>query len=176
MRETQGDLWTWDDGNVVARVITTNGFVKNDGSAVLGAGVAKQAVERFGHQLEQMVGTYIVKYGNHVHAFRPKPELGRPYWLITFPVKPDRAPDGRPGFLADADERLIVRSAKELLAFYLGMIEEGTVVMPRPGCGNGHLEWDDIRGALAHELDQPVRVNFEPTAVSFGDRFVVVER
>ncbi len=44
MKEDFGDLWDFD--GIIA--ITTNGFVKKDGSCVMGRGCAKEAALRFG--------------------------------------------------------------------------------------------------------------------------------
>lgn len=182
---TAGDLWTWDDEPVVARVITTNGFVTSNGQAVLGRGVAKQAVDRFGEALKTLLGDYLQRWGNHVHAFQPKPQHGRPYWLITFPVKPELGPNGEPGFKAKAELELISRSANELLMFTLGMLpDEGAIVMPKPGCGNGGLDWSDVAPVLSKELDQQIVFSkiLEATGQmadddvrSIGERFVVID-
>lgn len=173
MREVVGDLWTWDDGNVLARVITTNGFIRKSGGAVLGAGVAAQAVERFGKGLETKVGEYLQKWGNHVHAFPPNPDADRDYWLVTFPVKPERGPTGEPGFKARAQTALIERSCHELLAWAISVSEDGTVVLPRPGCGNGGLEWDVVRPIVDRTLNMGLL--FSTGFRSMGDRFVVCE-
>lgn len=174
MREVIGDLWTWEDERVLARVITTNGYVTKGGAAVMGRGVALQAVERFGDPLKGWLGQQLQQFGNHVHAARPKPPA-RPYWLVTFPVKPAQGPTGEPGWKCEAELDLIRRSAQELLYWTLGMLfdEEGVVVLPRPGCGNGRLSWDDVEPVLHEVLWQPVRVNGDEL-VDFGDRFVVI--
>src|SRR5437868_1662644 len=117
MREEVGDLWTWDDGSVIARVITTNGFVTSTGAAVLGRGVAKQAVDRFGPALREKLGEYLQRWGNCVHSFRPNESAGRAYWLLTFPVKPAFGRFGEPGFKAEAELGIIERAAAELLHF-----------------------------------------------------------
>ena len=43
MKEVFGDLWEFD--GIIA--ITTNGFVKRDGTCVMGRGCARQAAVRF---------------------------------------------------------------------------------------------------------------------------------
>lgn len=184
MREYAGDLWTWGDGeddrddyDVLARVVTTNGFVTPNGRAVMGAGVALQAVERWGPRVEEALGERLVQYGNHVHSFRPAGS-SRPYWLVTFPVKPEFGPNGEPGFKVKADIDLIKRSAHELVRWVVGIDEAGytgTVVMPRPGCGNGGLSWfSEVKPLLQAVLDQPVSYQGIPETFSLGDRFVVV--
>jgi len=75
MREVFGNLW--DFAGIVA--ITTNGFVKKDGSCVMGRGCAREAAARF-PTLPFQLGRKIRAEGNHVFYF---PE----YKLLSFPVK-----------------------------------------------------------------------------------------
>jgi len=95
MKEVFGNLWDFD-GTIA---ITTNSFVKRDGSCVMGRGCAKEAAVRF-EWLPRKLGAAISKHGNHVFYF---PE----YRLITFPVKHV--------WWEPADPKLIERSARELL-------------------------------------------------------------
>jgi len=44
VKEVDGNLWEIEAD---WRVITTNGFVKKDGRAVMGRGVARQALQRY---------------------------------------------------------------------------------------------------------------------------------
>lgn len=175
MRDALGDLWTYGGNSVVARVITTNGFVKRDGRAVMGRGCAMEARDRF-RGLDSWLGEQIGRFGNRLAAAPPNPAKGRPFWLITFPVKPVSGPNGEPGFSCPADPAIIRESATDLLSFTLGMLPDGgDIVLPRPGCGNGRLSWDSIRPLLAEELDQPVSFEGAPP-VSIGDRFVCVTK
>jgi len=143
--EETGNMW---GVRADIRCITTNGFVKNDGRAVMGRGVAKQAADRFsvmyGVDLPAVFGKKLRKHGNHVMVLEDK--------LITFPVKYN--------WWERASMPLILASARELVAL---ANENGwrRIVLPRPGCGNGGLDWDDVRPQLAPMLD---------------DRFVIVER
>jgi RNase P protein component len=146
MQERAGDLWLVDGD---ARVITTNGTLKADGRGVMGRGVAKQATERY-PMLARRLGRQLIARGNHVSVLLPGDEMTRP--LVTFPVKhqwQDRA-----------SLDLIARSARELVALTTAKGWQ-TVVLPRPGCGNGGLDWWQVSLLLAPLLD---------------DRFVVVER
>jgi len=77
MRTEQGDLWTWDDGNVKARVIRTHG------TSIL-------TEHPFGDALQPFLAERIERYGEHVQSFEPNPERGRSYWLLTFPVEDER--------------------------------------------------------------------------------------
>lgn len=140
MLETTGNLWTtpadW-------RVITTNGDVKTNGACVMGRGCALEACERF-PGIDHVLGRMIQGLGNHVHVLKEG--------ILSFPVKHhwrDRA-----------DIELIRRSATELRDFCDG---RGTgidyrgpfyrILLPRPGCGNGGLNWTDVKPILESILD-----------------------
>jgi len=133
MKEIDGDLWDFLGKAVVA--ITTNGAVTRKGEASLGRGCARQAAERF-PGLALRLGSAIAEHGNHV-AY-----LGD--GIVSFPVEhtPYEAPD----------LRLIARSAMELASLADSMGWD-TVVVPRPGCGGGGLEWNDVRPILERYLD-----------------------
>ena len=129
MKEVFGDLWEFD--GIIA--ITTNGFVKRDGSCVMGRGCAKEAAVRF-EWLPRKLGAAISKHGNHVFYF---PE----YRLITFPVKHV--------WWEPADPKLIERSARELLETINNLKITEPVYLPRPGCGNGQLRWENVKEILS---------------------------
>jgi hypothetical protein len=56
--------------------------------------------------------------------------------LITFPVKHQ--------WFETADPRLIEKSALDL-DVHVERLKLKKVVMPRPGCGNGRLDWKDVK-------------------------------
>ena len=62
MREAFGDLWLIDAD---AKCITTNGFIKKNGEAVMGAGVAKEAAIKY-PELPEKLGYSIGVNGNRV--------------------------------------------------------------------------------------------------------------
>ncbi len=127
--EVFGDLWEFD--GIIA--ITTNGFVKRDRTCVMGRGCAKQAAARF-PELPCKLASRISAEGNHVFNF---PEYG----LITFPVKHN--------WWEAADLNLIGRSARELLKIIEVKKTIEAIYLPRPGCGNGKLKWEDVKKILS---------------------------
>jgi hypothetical protein len=138
MTEIKGNIWDfWNKGYWIA--ITTNVFVRANGKAVMGRGVALQAARRF-PELPKRLGSRIQQYGNHVFSFTD-------YRLFTFPVKHF--------WFEKADLELIACSARELARDL-----DGRVYLPRPGCGNGQLDWNVVKPMLTGLLD---------------DRFVIVE-
>lgn len=155
MIEKQGDLWL--EYPVSARVITTNGLVKQDGAAVMGRGCALEASEKFG-LLKYMLGDRIMKHGNNLHVFplRQNNYIYACDLLIAFPVKHQ--------WMGPADLELIRRSAAQLKDV-ADRLDLGKVVMPRPGCGSGGLRWIDVRSYLMDALG--------PLG---DDRFIVMHR
>jgi hypothetical protein len=145
MREAVGDLWVLGGD---ARCITTNGTLTKTGRGVMGRGVALQAKSRY-LGIEKRLANHLRLQGNHVGVLL---EVGEDVSvpLVVFPVKHQ--------WHEHADLNLIKQSAEELVALAdrRGWQE---VLLPRPGCGNGHLSW-----ALVEKIVRP----------RLDDRFVVV--
>jgi len=142
VRELQGDLWAEHArGAVVA--ITTGGQVNRDGCCVMPRGCARHARELFAG-LDWTLGQQILAHGNHVF------DLGRR--VVSFPV--ENSPLEVPSLT------LIEQSCRELveLTDYKGWTE---VVVPRPGCGGGGLEWSSVSPLLEKYFD---------------DRFLVIHK
>lgn len=140
MKEAKGDLWEYPAD---ATVITTNGFVKENGYAVMGRGCAFEACQRY-PGMERLLGRYIQTAGNHLACFDMTPTADTSDILITFPVKHN--------WWETADIELIEKSTSELVSA-VKRLEIGTVVMPRPGCGNGRLKWKDVKKVIELYLD-----------------------
>lgn len=142
MRETAGSLWDyqWED---TALVIPTNGRTYRRGQAeraIMGAGVAKDARDRFPGLDIRLAKMLTSSLGNRCFVFYPG---GQP--LVTFPTK--HAPSD------PSDIDLIQRSAVQL-AEMTNQLGWATVVLPRVGCGLGRLDWErDVRPVLAPILD-----------------------
>ena len=134
MLEEFGDFWTIQGD---ARCITTNGALTSNGDAVMGKGIALQAKQRYS-RIEITLGRLIQKYGNHVFY------LG--YGLVSFPTK-HHWRDYK------SDIGLIKISAMELVSLFKGDIpiknkSDRRILLTRPGCGNGNLNWAEIRPIL----------------------------
>lgn len=127
MLEECGDLWALPAD---FRCITTNGALRRNGNAVMGKGLALEARRRY-HDIEAILGSLINRYGNHVF------HLG--YNLISFPTKYH--------WKQDSDIQLIKRSAQELVTL-LKDNPAKRVLLTRPGCGNGNLQWPDVKIAI----------------------------
>jgi len=143
MNEIRGDIWEcWKEGSWI--VVPTNGFVKRNGEAVMGAGLALQAKKRF-LELPKRLGAYLMDHGNNIVFFNDRR-------LIMFPVK---------RFFSDlASIEIIERSARQLVEY----INENEVFndsdikypiyLPKVGCGNGGLRWEDVKPILEEFMDE----------------------
>lgn len=142
MREIQGNIWYYYQlGHWIT--ITTNGTVNRGGACVMGRGVALEAKNRFGG-LPYRLGRHLQMYGNRPRCFHD-------LRIITFPVKFH--------YSQKADLGLIEESCRILVE---GMVLLGLdrLYMVRPGCGNGGLNWKDVKPVLERYLD---------------DRFIIVQ-
>lgn len=149
MLEAYGNIWDIaDEGGWDALVITTNGFVRKDGEAVMGRGIALEANNRY-PGLAKDVGTRIRNFGNNVHIFF---DYDPKFELITFPVKPIFGPNGEPGWKAKAQFPIILSSIEELL-YFVDRYDWMDILMPRPGAGNGGLDWKQVKSKIEPLLD-----------------------
>lgn len=142
MLEVVGNLWTHPAD---VRVITTNGSVRKDGSCVMGRGCALEAKQKF-PPLAKMLGAHLRANGNIPFHYHDEATQTR---LFTLPVK----------FYwhEKANIALILHSVQSLLD-RLMMYPDWTIVIPRPGCGNGGLHWDEVKPVLAPILSDRFHV------------------
>ncbi len=141
MLEANGNLWDFNG----IHCVTTNGFTKKDGRAVMGKGCALQAALKY-PRLPILLGGILKQTGNHVYHF---PDFN----VITFPVKH--------AWYDLADPRLIVQSAHELMK-WIGISDTmENIYLPQPGVGNGRLLWVDVKPLIESVLsDQVTAVDF----------------
>jgi len=142
MLEIQGNLWDYyDRGYWVC--ITTNGYVNSRGQAVMGRGSALEAVQRFPGIRERLAAS-ISTVGNRLVLFSN-------LRLIIFPVKHV--------WYQQADIKLIQRSCEQLTEVMNALPKiRPPVILPRPGCGNGGLEWSVVREEVEPLLDDRVHI------------------
>lgn len=127
MRVFYGDIW--DQFPHALTVVPVNIGWKMSGEAVMGAGIAKQAVDRF-PDLPQWWGFLCQRFRENTPV-----TLHPRHRLLLFPTKPldDDAP--WMSWKSDADSKLVWRSAAQLAAFAF----DETINIPLVGCGNGRL-------------------------------------
>ena len=123
MKEIKVSIWDrqWDG---YWRVIPINTVVKANGELVMGAGLAKQARDRY-ENLDELWGSF--------YASKPRSQLvlfGAKL-LIGFPTKVY--------WKSDSSLELIDNGLKELLSIRFA---EEKIASPRLGCGFGGLNWE----------------------------------
>lgn len=118
--------------------ITTNSFVRNDGTLVMGAGIAKQArdkmpglAENAGQKIEETVG-HLGVYG----LLLPDTDS----CLALFQVKDH--------WDKKADLQIIAHSAKHLTQWLQDQPMDAEVHLNYPGIGNGGLHRTDVAGII----------------------------
>lgn len=128
MIEVVEDLW--DIG--IVKVVTTNGYVTKDMKAVMGRGCALEAKLKF-PGIDEVLGRMIHNFGNVPHVINLNPIV------VSFPTKHH--------WREDSDIDLIWESGVHLRNL-ANDFRWGFVSMPRPGCGNGRLKWEDVKPVL----------------------------
>lgn len=128
LKEVTGNLWDyWGDHNY-ALCVTTNGTLKRNGEGVMGRGCAKELCQRY-PDAPKLLGQNLKVFGNNVQFITEKPAM----IVVSFPVKHN--------WWEKADLALIRTSAKQLKDFIANGFDHKTWILPRPGCGNGKLDW-----------------------------------
>ena len=153
MKEVYGDIWDYKADYLL---ITTNGDINRYGFAVMGRGVAKQASEIDFH-IKSILAEKLKLYGNHVcylkiYSTEETYTTGKGCiaW-VSFPVKHH--------WHEKADLDLIKRSAQELtIIIDSESLRDKIFVLPRPGCGNGSLKWEDVKPVIENILPDNVHV------------------
>ncbi len=132
MREIVGNLWNYYGRENFVVLITTSGSLRKNGKAIMGRGCAKEATLKI-PGVEKLVGAAIQNFGNVLL-------LTDRNWG-TFPTKHE--------WWEDSDPELIRYSAIELSKMTKHKdFANKTFVLPRPGCGQGHLQWADVKPIL----------------------------
>lgn len=173
-KEIIGNIWDYI-GKVDAICITINLYFK-DGKNIMGAGIAKEAKERY-PEIDHSIAFVHDTFGSEMcHII--KCDMSDPYRIggtkiITFPTKPawirvnktksNVLPFYRikpfvtvgkdiPGYMGYSDIDLIKKSAATL-RYTLDALRNlwSCVLIPRPGCSHGGLKWEDVKEVLKED-------------------------
>lgn len=153
MRElyTTNNIFDLPTGDTEAVCITTNGMVKKNGHAVMGAGIAKEANIRY--HVSKDLAAHLNAHGNIPCLLPQTGENG--CHLITFPTKTD--------WRDKSDIQLIRRSAA-LLKDLCDTHGVTRCFLVPPGCGLGGLSWNQVKLSIKDILDDRFIVVFRNTA------------
>lgn len=139
MKERIGNIWDLI-GVVDAICVTTNGMVKRDGTLVMGAGIAKDAAQRF-PSISKNLGKLVKTNGNIPHIGYETNGTS----IVSFPTKEH--------WKCSSVIELIRKSCVHLEK----MANEknwSTIALPRPGVGLGQLKWNTVKPILEAYLDE----------------------
>lgn len=134
------DIWNYYKKGYI--VIPTNGVIKNNGENVMGRGLALQVKKKYS-EFPKLLGDNLKQYGN-------VPLIFTEYKFITFPVKHY--------WWEKADLKLIKNSAQLLGKEWIHKPE--LIYMPKIGCGNGHLNWEDVVPIIEEYLPLVTIIDF----------------
>ncbi len=143
MRVIHKDLFTCpSDGDAIC--VTTNGMIKANGCAVMGAGIAKTFAFKY-PGLPKILGRRLYESGNHAYylttAFGERNEV---YHILSFPTKHD--------WRDKSDINLIEQSCYELVNL-ADKLKIRNVFFPLPGCGMGGLGEDEVYPVITRVFD-----------------------
>ena len=141
MQELKKDLFSDSTISLMDAICaTTNGVVKTNGRNVMGVGCALTARNKF-PDIDLKLGKLIKKNGNIVQIIisNPKP-------IVAFPTKTV--------YWEKSSIELIKSSIQQLL-FLTNLMGWERVILPRPGCSNGGLDWlSQIKPLIEQILDE----------------------
>ncbi len=146
MKYMSGDIWELTDQLRGWAVIPTNTTIRSDGKAVMGAGLAKEAAERF-PGLPERLAEHIKIFGEGIYTEMP---------IVCLPTKHNWRQPSRIEW--------IEQGCRDLYRFgqLLSSVgHEQPIFLPKLGCGLGGLNWErQVRPLVDTILE--------------GDRFVLV--
>ena len=143
MKYETGNIWNLEaDG----RCIPTNGMIRRDGNAVMGAGLALQAAIKY-PELPRKLGKEL-KHSNKVYAFPYYVTEGnisvRDVILYTVPTK---------HHWKDKSDIVLIEKSLEQLAFHARAACLKRVLITKLGCGLGGLNWNQVEPLMSKYLD-----------------------
>lgn len=149
MIEINGDFWQEVARNSYDAICcTTNGVVTKNGSLVMGAGIAKQFADKY-KGLAAEWGGKTQQYFQRYRLVFPHVMISQDFdsgmYLVAFPTKRNWK---HKSILA-----LIYRSAESLLEI-VNSFGWNKILLPRPGCGCGNLDWHQVKETVSQFMDE----------------------
>lgn len=146
MKYVTGDIWALAEEEDAWVVIPTNTTIRQDGRAVMGAGLAKDAVERYPDLHENLA--------NHIKISKDSLYIYKP--IICMPTKRNWRGKSRLEWVEKGCFELV-----ELARVLSSVGNDQSILLPQLGCGLGGLNWErQVRPVVDSILE--------------GDRFILV--
>ena len=127
MQYRSGDIWDLAKGCQGIVVVPTNTTIRKDGKAVMGAGMAKDAAERF-PALSQKLATHINRWHERLYVDQD---------VICLPTKRD--------WQQPSTIELVEQGCRELVELdrlFTMCSYKRLILLPKLGCGLGSLNWE----------------------------------
>ena len=119
----------------IALCVTTNGEIKANGQAVMGAGMSK-AFTLIYPQLPVILGQRLSGSGNQVHYLLTDGNVH----ILSFPTK---------HHWRDSSDLALIENSARTLAELAILKPYCTFILTRPGSGLGCLSWSTVRNLIA---------------------------
>lgn len=172
MKTKVDNIWSYI-GKADVLCVTTNGVIQPNGRCVMGAGIARQARDMF-VDIDFFLGQHIKHHGNtpgiiyttngtNIYSFptkHGKVMYDPAMYFMSKPKKPYGPGQLVPGYLIKSDIVLIEQSAK-LLNEQVDQNGYKTIVITKPGCALGGLDWFEVKPVLQRYFD---------------DRYTIIDR
>ena len=147
MKEIVGNVWDMLDENSAVCILTNNTVIQNYNpitmthyvSNVMGGGIAREAADR-NPGLKNLCGQAILD-GNY--SLGKDSQTGAE--MLRFPTK-DQVRCG--------SDMEIIADSLTMLEEYINKNPNKKIYLPRPGCGLGGLDWEDVKELCEHYLSK----------------------
>ncbi len=166
MKYSTGDIWELaaqpQHGWVI---VPTNTDVKQNGNAVMGKGLAKQAADQLDY-LPRLLGQHIKTWGEEIFAYEAEQKWSRgTFGILQKPMRVVCLPT-KTTWRQGSDLELIERGCKalKLLAYQLNNSPDvHEFFVPRLGAGLGGLDWErEVRPVVDSSLDSDHFIGVNP--------------
>lgn len=163
MININGNIFDYINTNCII-CIPTNGIVKNDGHAVMGAGLALSFKNKY-NDLPRRLGSYLLKFNKNKpyilagiknnNYFIPKEnEFNDCSLIVSFPTKNN---------YKDNSSLELIKNSCIVLDKIVNKYNIEKVYLPKVGCGLGNLNYKDVENLLSKYFDNRYYI------VNFGE-------
>lgn len=135
MNEIIGDFWEEAYKDYDAIVCTTNSDIKANGKLVMGAGIAKDFAQRFPHLPDEWGKRAKANWHFQGYNVLVSIQHGSPHFVALQTKTHWR----------DSSSYVLVERSLKRLQLITWTLDWQKILMIRPGCGNGGLEWPLVK-------------------------------
>ena len=146
MLEEIQNIWDIDRSQDWIAIMTNYGW-RGNGTAVFGRGTAAQAKQKF-NGLEEWYGKCCKEYYEESKDIFMPIQTHEQQHLVMFPTKKLNARNPELSWQEKGSIAQIAKSARSLMLWIHVNGVESDIYIPRPGCGNGELKWDEVKPYL----------------------------